>query len=90
MAHLFCELYLRLQIVELAPDGTYDLPISQEELGEMIGVTPVHANRTLQQLRKQEVIEFAGGTVTIKDFEGLKRTAEFDPAYLYLERCPSR
>ena len=90
MAHLFCELYLRLQIVELAPDGTYDLPISQEELGEMIGVTPVHANRTLQQLRKQEVIEFAGGTVTIKDLEGLKRTAEFDPAYLYLERCPSR
>jgi CRP-like cAMP-binding protein len=90
MAHLFCEVYVRLQIVDLAADGVYHLPISQEELGEMIGVTPVHANRTLQQLRKQNAVEFAGGIVTIKDFEGLKRTAEFDPAYLYLDRCPSR
>ena len=90
MAHLFCELNVRLEIVELARDGVYDFPISQQELGEMIGITPVHANRTLQQLRKQNLVEFTGGVVTIKDLGGLKRVAEFDPSYLYLDRCPSR
>jgi len=90
MAHLFCELYLRLNVVGRARGDGYEFPLTQREISECLGLTVVHANRTLQQLRKQEVIEFAGGTVTIKDFEGLKRTAEFDPAYLYLERCPSR
>ena len=85
MAHLFCEMYLRLEIVGLVDGGTYDLPISQVELSEMLGITPVHANRTLQQMRKRGILEFAGGVVTIKDFEALKRAGEFDPSYLYLD-----
>jgi len=90
MAHLFCELYVRLELVELARDGAYDLPVTQHELAEMLGITGVHANRTLQRLRKQELMEFARGRVTIKDFEGLKQLAEFDPSYLYLSRCADR
>jgi CRP-like cAMP-binding protein len=90
MAHLFCEMYVRLEIVELARGGWYDFPVNQQELAEMLGITPVHCNRTLQVLRKQELMEFAGGVVTIKDFEGLKRAGEFDPSYLYLERCRDR
>lgn len=86
MAHLFCELSVRLDIVGLVRGGSYDLPISQQELSEMLGITPVHANRTLQQLRKQAVMEFARGVVTISDLSGLKQLAEFDPAYLYLDR----
>lgn len=86
MAHLFCELYLRLEIVGLASDGKYALPISQQELAEMLGITPVHTNRILQQLRGLGSVEFAGGQVEISDFDALKRTAEFDADYLYLER----
>lgn len=86
MAHLFCELCIRLDIVGLVSDGSYDLPLSQQELGEMLGITPVHANRTLQQLRKLGSVEFTNGIVTIKNLDALKHTAEFNPAYLYLDR----
>ena len=86
MAHLFCELHIRLGIVDLVLADAYDLPITQQELGEMLGITPVHANRTLQELRGKGWVEFTSGRVTIKDLAALKRTAEFDPSYLYLER----
>ena len=85
MAHLFCEMFIRLEIVGLTRGPSYDLPISQQELGEMLGVTSVHANRTLQQLRKQGLVEFAGGLVTIRDVGALKQKAEFDASYLYLD-----
>jgi CRP-like cAMP-binding protein len=90
MAHLFCEMYVRLDLVGLVRGGTFDLPITQEELAEMCGITPVHANRTLQQLRKTGLVEFAGGIVTIPDFKAAESTAEFDPSYLYLERVHDR
>ena len=90
MAHLFCEMYVRLDLVGLVRAGSYDLPITQEELAEMAGITPVHANRTLQQWRKTGLVEFAGGMVTIPDFKALEGTAEFDPSYLYLERQRDR
>ena len=86
MAHLFCEIYTRLDLVGLTRGSSYDLPISQQELAEMLGMTPVHANRTLQQLRKQGILDFAGGLVTIHDLAALKRVAEFDASYLYLDR----
>ena len=86
LAHLFCEMYVRLGIVGLVRDRSYDFPISQVELAEMTGITSVHANRTLQQMRKRELLEFAGGVVTIRDLEGLKRTADFNDDYLYLQR----
>lgn len=84
MAHLFCELYVRLGLVGLASDLRYDLPLTQETLAEALGLTPVHVNRTLQQLRAEGNVQFERGRVIITDWEALKRTAEFDPAYLYL------
>ena len=90
MAHLFCEMFVRLEIVGLTRGLSYDLPISQLELGEMLGITSVHSNRTLQQLRKRELLEFAGGLVTMRDVDALKQLAEFDPSYLYLEREDAR
>ena len=86
MAHLFCEMYVRLGIVDLVRGGTFDFPVSQVELAEMLGITSVHTNRTLQEMRKSGLLEFAGGVVTIKDLNGLRRTAEFDDYYLYPER----
>lgn len=88
VAHLFCELNVRLGIVGLAENGTYGLPLTQTDLAECLGLTPVHVNRTLKVLRGRGLVEFRGKQVVIQDIEGLKRVAEFDPAYLYLERRP--
>jgi CRP-like cAMP-binding protein len=86
LAHLFCELYLRLEIVGMAKNGQYHLPVTQAHLSECLGISPVHFNRTLQKLRGEGNVEFSRGIVKIYDFEALKHTAVFDPAYLYLER----
>ena len=87
-AHLFCELRVRLGIVGLADETGYDLPLTQTDLAECLGLTPVHVNRTLKQLRERGLVEFAGRRVVIHDRAGLERVAEFDPAYLYLEHRP--
>jgi Mn-dependent DtxR family transcriptional regulator len=57
-------------------------------LAECLGVTSVHINRTMQQLRSEGLVEFRSGRVTLLDYDALKRVAEFDPSYLYLERRP--
>ena len=87
-AHLFCELRVRLGIVGLADDEGYDLPLTQTDLAECLGLTSVHINRTLKELRERGLVEFRGGRVRILDRAGLEAEAEFDPAYLYLERRP--
>ncbi|HEX7929791.1 MAG TPA: helix-turn-helix domain-containing protein, partial [Sphingomicrobium sp.] len=56
------------------------------ELGECLGLTAVHVNRTLQELRRMGLVELQSRRVSILDLEGLKGVAEFDPAYLYLEK----
>ena len=86
MANLFCEMYVRLNMVGLTNGFSYELPLTQETLAETLGLTAVHVNRTLQQLRGEGHLKFDKGRVTITDWEALKATAEFDPAYLYLER----
>ena len=86
VAHLFCELFVRLGVVGLASEDGYDLILTQSELAECLGLTAVHVNRTLKELRERRLVEFRGKRVTIHDMAGLKRVAEFDPSYLYLER----
>jgi CRP-like cAMP-binding protein len=85
-AHLFCELYLRLEVVGLTNGNSYDFPLTQRELSECLGLTVVHANRTLQELRRRGLIELANRHVTILDREALAAVGEFDPSYLYLEK----
>jgi len=86
MAHLFCELYLRLQVVGRTLNGGFEFPLTQRELSECLGLTVVHANRTLQELRRRGLIELENRHLTILDHRGLEGVAEFDPAYLYLEK----
>lgn len=88
VAHLFCELQARLEIVGLARGGEFDLPMNQAELGECVGLTVVHTNRVLRELRQRELASFARGIVTIPDLPTLRRFADFDPAYLYLTSQP--
>lgn len=88
MAHLFCELHLRLETVGRArPDG-FEFPLTQRELSECLGLTVVHVNRTLQELRRRSLVELGNRRLTILDPSGLKGVAEFDPSYLYLTRAP--
>jgi CRP-like cAMP-binding protein len=86
LANLFCELQARFEIVGLTQGNTYDLQLTQTDLAECLGLTAVHVNRTLKDLRLRGLIEFKAGRVTINDMDGLRRVAEFDPRYLYLER----
>jgi len=88
MAQLFCELLVRLEIAGLASNDAYDFPLTQVEVAECLGLTAVHVNRTLQELRRMNLIEVRDRRVDILDREGLRRVAEFDPSYLYLEKVP--
>lgn len=86
VAALFCEMKIRLEVVGLTEGMSYNLNLTQTDLAECVGLTPIHVNRTLKELREQQLVEFRGGRATIRDWEGLVAIAEFDPAYLYLEK----
>jgi CRP-like cAMP-binding protein len=86
MAHLLCELNVRLGVVGLSENNSYDFPLTQVELGESLGLTSVHVNRTLQELRRRRLIDVENRRVVIHDLEGLKSVAQFDPSYLYVEK----
>ena len=86
MAHLFCEMYERLDVVGATSGNGYQFPLTQRELSECLGLTVVHANRTLQELRRRGLVQLENRRVNILDRRGLEGVAEFDPAYLYLDR----
>lgn len=88
MAHLFCELEVRLGIAGLVQYGSYDFPLTQVELGQTLGLTSVHVNRTLQELRRRGLIDLESNRVSIHDLGGLKAVADFDDAYLYVRKRP--
>src|SRR5581483_45757 len=88
IAHLFCELYMRLELVGLAEDLRFGFPLTQAVIGECTGLTTVHVNRTLGQLRGDGLLRLDRRGVTILDWPGLVRIAEFNPNYLYLTREP--
>jgi CRP-like cAMP-binding protein len=83
IAHLLCELTQRMSDCGLLlPNGDFELPLTQMELGSALGLTSVHINRILQRLRSENMIEFHGGVVRIYDLRSLQAIADFDPAYL--------
>jgi CRP-like cAMP-binding protein len=85
LGHLFCELHVRLGLVGLADETSYDLPITQTDLADVLGITPVHVNRSLQDLRGTGMISLKGRRLTIHDVEGLRAASFFDPVYLHLD-----
>jgi CRP-like cAMP-binding protein len=88
IAHLLCELYLRLEVVDLAGEWRFRLPLTQTDIADVTGLTSVHVNRMLKSLRDDGLLTFRGGEVTIHDLPRLQQVAEFSPDYLYLERRP--
>jgi CRP-like cAMP-binding protein len=86
MAHLFCELHVRLQVVGKAAEDGFEFPLTQRELSECLGLTVVHVNRTLQEIRRMGVVQAEHRHIRILDRKQLETIAEFDPAYLQLHR----
>lgn len=84
IAHLLCELHLRLKTVGLANGNSYELPVTQGELGDTVGLSTVHVNRSLQKLRDAELITLKGKHLVILDAKRLGEFSGFNPNYLHL------
>ena len=85
IGHLLVELYLRLRTVGLAHDGRCDFPLTQNDLADATGLTAVHVNRTLQELRRDKLIELERKQLHILDLERLEDVSMFNPNYLHLD-----
>lgn len=89
VAHLFCEIFYRASAVGATEGLTVPLPLRQTDLAEMTGLSVVHVNRVLQDLRKRGLIAFDGQILTIVDLDQLEAFALFDPLYLHLDETKS-
>ena len=85
IAHLFCELHLRMQAIGLVKDDTFELSLTQHELADAMGISAVHVNRTLQSLRQEQLIRISRKSITILDLPRLRALSGFHPNYLHLE-----
>lgn len=83
MAHLFCEMYTRSHAAGLVDRGSCHMPLTQEMLADALGLTGVHVNRTLQQLRETGMVDHKSGRLFVHDMRKLATFADFDPFYLH-------
>jgi CRP-like cAMP-binding protein len=86
VAHVICELFERLRLVGLVDGNSFAFPITQMDLADATGLSTVHLNRTLQELRSAGLITLRDRSLTIVDPQALRNTAMFNPNYLHLER----
>ena len=82
VAHLLSEIAVRLQSVGLAREFRLSSPFTQSDLAAACSISPVHANHTIQELRRCNLLQWRGKTIAITDWRGLVRLAGFNPAYL--------
>jgi CRP-like cAMP-binding protein len=85
LAHIVAELRARLKVIGRGEGKRIDIPLTQEQIGEAMGITPIHANRIIKQLRAEGVMEFHRGYITILDKGKLAELAHFDDRYLHLK-----
>ena len=88
IAHLMCEMHMRMDAIGLVTGDCMHFPLTQEELADTLGLTPVHINRVLQRLRAEGLITFRDQFLTIHDLPALRRVAEFDSNYLHTRQIP--
>lgn len=82
-AHLLCEMVTRLSAAGLMHGGICDLPITPAELADATGLSIVHVNRALQELRGKQLVDLRDTALVMLDWAGLQQAAGFDPAYLH-------
>ena len=85
LAHLFCEIFVRLRAVGLTDGDSCELPVTQAQLADTLALSTVHVNRTLRELRHANLISIRAKSLIIHDFDSLKSIALFDASYLHLE-----
>jgi CRP-like cAMP-binding protein len=86
IAHLFCEMFLRLESVELTNGFSCDFPLTQQDIADATGLTPIHVNRTIQELRRQGVVVLEKQQLIIPDMRRLQAMALFNGEYLHHRR----
>jgi CRP-like cAMP-binding protein len=84
VAHLICECFARMRALGLADENTFELPVTQSELGDATGLSNVHINRTMQGLRRAGLVVSQGRVHTIPDWSRLREAADFNSGYLHL------
>ena len=89
IAHLMCEVEARLAGVGLAEGGHFTVPFDQRTLARVLGYSPVHVNRAVQDLRAAGLLTWSGRSVALPDKPEIRRYAAFDPGYLELDGRPS-
>ena len=87
IAFLIYEMLLRLRAVGVMDDENFEFPITQTDLADATGLTPVHVNRMLQRLREEKLIAVEGKRWTVLDPAGLRKAAQFEANYLHLDRA---
>jgi CRP-like cAMP-binding protein len=85
MAHVLCELGSRMDAIGMADEHGYELPMTQEELADTLGLTPVHVNRTLKLLEAEGLITRNRRSITFPDWERIREAADFNDRYLHLD-----
>jgi CRP-like cAMP-binding protein len=83
LAHVMVELRERLKVVGRVNGNSFEMPLTQEQIGEALGITAVHANRVIKQLRQEGIVELYRGRVTVLDEGKLMELADFDDRYLH-------
>lgn len=82
--HFFCEIEAKLRAVGLIDGRQFSCPLTQADLGEACGMTPVHINRMLKELRERGLMHMQRGRITVMDLIALRRLREFGPFYLFI------
>jgi len=85
LGHLFCELHLRQVLVGLAEGATCDFPLTQSEVADLLGLSAVHVNRSLQDLRGRGLVGLRNRRLIIHELEALRTFSFFDPDYLHAD-----
>jgi CRP-like cAMP-binding protein len=85
MAHLFCELFFRLRLAGIADDNSCEFPLTQTDLADATGLSKVHVNRTLQELRAKNLIVLKGKLLVVPDLAQLMDAGLFNPNYLHMD-----
>jgi CRP-like cAMP-binding protein len=88
VAHLLCEFSLRLEAAGLSRDHRYELPMTQEQLADAVGLTSVHVNRVLRQLGEEGLISRDRRSVVIEDWQRLRNAGDFNERYLHHDAGP--
>ena len=84
LAHVLAELRERLRIIGHVAGADFEMPLTQEQIGEALGITSVHANRVIKQLREEGIVDIHRGCVTVLDEAKFQDMADFDDRYLHL------